>query len=88
MKELKIDIAQYAKLLLLLLRRALRALKSGPSERQHLLGVGREDSEWGRRTNNGVLPEDIEVGASLQPVFECLRLLLAQRARRVSCRIQ
>ncbi len=35
---------------LLLLRRAPRALESGPSERQHLLGVGREDSEWGRRT--------------------------------------
>ncbi len=33
--------------LLLLLRRAPRALESGPSERQHLLGVGREDSEWG-----------------------------------------
>ncbi len=33
-----------------------------------------------------MLPEEIEVGASLQPVFECLRLLLAQRARRVGCR--
>ncbi len=75
-------------LLLLLLRRAPRALESGPSERQHLLGVGREDSEWGRRTAKGVLPEDIEVGASLQPVFECLLLLLAQRARMVGCRIQ
>ncbi len=40
-----------------LLRRAPRALESGPSERQHLLGVGREDSEWGRRTTKGVLPE-------------------------------
>ncbi len=72
----------------LLLRRAPRALESGPSERQHLLGVGREGSEWGQRTTKGVLLEDIEVGASLQPVFECLRLLLAQRARRVGCRIQ
>ncbi len=58
--------------------RAPRALKSGPSERQHLLGVGREDSEWVRRTTKGVLPEDIEVGASLHTnrisaVFECLR---------------
>ncbi len=70
-------------LLLLLLRRAPRALESGPSERQYLLGVGREDSEWGRRTTKGVLPEAIEVGASLQPVLECLRLLLAQRARRM-----
>ncbi len=69
-----------------LLRRAPRALECGPSERQHLLGVGREDSEWVRRTTKGMLPEDIEVGASLQPVFECLRLLLAQRARRVGCR--
>ncbi len=50
-------------LLLLLLRRAPRALESGPSERQHLLGVGREDSEWERRTTKGVLPEAIEVGA-------------------------
>ncbi len=57
-------------LLLLLLRRAPRALESGPSQRQHLLGVGREDSEWGRRTTKGVLPETIEVGASLQPVLD------------------
>ncbi len=73
--------------LMLLLRRAPRALDGGPSERQRLLRVGREDSEWGRRTNKGVLPEDIEVWASLQPVFECLLLLLAQRPRRVGCRI-
>ncbi len=56
-------------LLMLLLRRAPRALESGPSERQHLLGVGREDSEWGRMTTKGVLLEDIEVWASVQPVF-------------------
>ncbi len=56
-------------LLLLLLRRAPWALESGPSERQHLLGVGREDSEWGRRTTKGVLPEGIEVWASLQPML-------------------
>ncbi len=31
----------------LLLRRVPRALEGGPSERQHLLGAGREDSEWG-----------------------------------------
>ncbi len=54
-------------LLLLLLRRTPRALESGPRERQLLLGVGREDSEWGRRTTKGVLPEAIQVGASLQP---------------------
>ncbi len=40
----------------LLLRRAPRALEGGPSERQYLLGVDREDSEWGRRTTRGVLP--------------------------------
>ncbi len=56
-------------LLLLLLRRAPRALEGDPSERQHLLGVGREDSEWGRMTTKGVLLEDIEVWASVQPVF-------------------
>ncbi len=43
------------------------AQEGGPSDRQHLLGVGREDSEWGRRATKGVLPEAIEVGASLQP---------------------
>ncbi len=75
-------------LLILLFRRAPWALEGGPSERLDLLGVGREDSEWGRRTTKGVLPEAIEVGASLQLVLECLRLLLAQRARRVGCRIQ
>ncbi len=55
--------------LLLLLRRAPRALEGGHSERQHLLGVGREDFEWGRRTTKGVLREDIEIWASLQPMF-------------------
>ncbi len=33
-------------LLFLLLRRVPGALDGGPSERNHLLGVGREDSEW------------------------------------------
>ncbi len=33
--------------LLSLLRRAPRALEGGPCERQQLLGVGREDSEYG-----------------------------------------
>ncbi len=47
--------------MLLLLRRAPRSFENGPSERQHLLGVGREDSKWGRRTTKGVLPEAIEV---------------------------
>ncbi len=67
---------------------ASSALESGLCESQHLHGVGREDSEWERRTTKGVLPEDIEVGASPQPVFAYLRLILAQRARRVGCRIQ
>ncbi len=48
-------------MLLLLLKRAPLARESGPRERQHLLVVGREDSEWGRMTTKGVLPEDIEV---------------------------
>ncbi len=39
--------------------RATRALEAGPSDCQHLLGIGHEDSEWGRRTFQGVLPEDI-----------------------------
>ncbi len=40
---------------------AVEALEGGPSERHHLVGVGREHSDWGRRTTTGVLPEDIEV---------------------------
>ncbi len=56
-------------LLLLLLRRAPRALEGGKSEHQHVLRVGHEDSELGQMTTKGVLPEDIEVWASLQPVF-------------------
>ncbi len=54
-------------------------LEGGPSKRQHLQEVGREDSEWGRRTTEGVLSEDIDVRASLQPMFHCLRLLHEQR---------
>ncbi len=68
---------------LLLLRRAPRALEGGPIERQHLLGVVRKDSEWGRRATKGALPEDIEVRVFLQPIFKCLRRLLVQWARRV-----
>ncbi len=42
--------------LFLLLRRA-----GDPSENQHCLGVIRENSEWGRKTTKGVLPEDVEI---------------------------
>ncbi len=63
-----------------MLSRATRALEDDTSERQHALGIGREDSDWGLRTIKGELLEGIEVWVSLQPVFECLRLFLAQRA--------
>ncbi len=43
--------------------------RTSPNKRQHLLGVGYEDSEWGRRTTKGVLPEEIEVWAFLQPML-------------------
>ncbi len=43
-------------LFLTLLRRARRALERGPSGRHHLLGVCREDSEWGRGTTKCALP--------------------------------
>ncbi len=46
-----------------------KGLECGPSERQHHLGVGREDSDWGQRTTEGVFPEYIEIRASLQPMF-------------------
>ncbi len=49
---------------LLMLRWAPRALEGGSSQRQHLLGVGREDCEWGRRNNKGASPEDIEMMSS------------------------
>ncbi len=32
------------------------AVEGGSFVRQRLPGVGREDSEWGRRTTKGVLP--------------------------------
>ncbi len=47
--------------MLLLLRWAPRALKGDPSDRQHLLGVGREDSEWVRRATKGALSKGIEI---------------------------
>ncbi len=60
-----------------------RALEGDISDRQHLLGVEREDSEWEHRTTKGALPVDIEIRASLQPMFQCLQLLLPQWVRRV-----
>ncbi len=56
------------------------ALEGGPSERKHLVGVGREDYKWGQRTTKSVMQENIEIRAYLQPMFLCLRHLLAQRA--------
>ncbi len=47
-------VYELSSLVLLLLRRAPRALESGPSERHHHLGVGYVDYEWGRRTTKGV----------------------------------
>ncbi len=48
---------------MLLLRRALRVHEGGSkSEHQHLLEVSLQNSE-------GTLPGDVEVRASLQPVF-------------------
>ncbi len=67
--------------LVLLLRRVPGALKCGPRERQHVCGISLEGSECGRRTTKGSSPESREIRASLQPVFWCLRLLVAQRAR-------
>ncbi len=64
-----LDLLEACPFTQLLLRRAPRALDGGPCERQHLLGVGREDFEWGQRTAKGVLLEDIEIWASLQPMF-------------------
>ncbi len=62
-------------LLLLLFWRTPRALEGGPSGRQHVLGVGREDYGWGRRTTVGDLPEDVEIRASLQTVFHHLQIV-------------
>ncbi len=67
-----------------LLRWAPRALEGGPSERQHLLGVGREDSEWGRRTTKGVLPEvqAFALGSGDLPDLPGLRRLRSLLSRR------
>ncbi len=67
-------------MLLLLLNRVLRVLEGGPSER--LLGAGRD--AWVGMKGYRMY---VVVRASLQPVFHYLRLLRAQRARRISCRI-
>ncbi len=64
-----LDLLEACPFAQLLLRWAPRALEGGPNERQHLLGVGLEDFEWGQRTAKGVLLEDIEIWASLQPMF-------------------
>ncbi len=43
--------------------------RTWPYRAPAFLRVGQEDSEWAQRTTKGVLPEHIEVWASLQPVF-------------------
>ncbi len=53
----------------------------------HLLGVDQEDSECGRETTEGTLPDGAEVLSPLQPVLLCWQLLHAQQARRVSFRV-
>ncbi len=40
------DVYQNVEMLMSLLRPVPRALKGGPSDRQHLFGVDREDSKW------------------------------------------
>ncbi len=56
----------------LLLRQTPKSLEGDPSERPHLLRVGREESEWGRRTIKGTLPgEHLDSGtpAASVPLF-------------------
>ncbi len=72
-------------LLLLLLRWEPRALEGGPRDRQHLLGVGREDSEWGRRPTKGVLPEDSAASGRVFAAPPCTAGTYALRKRYVSC---
>ncbi len=62
---------------LLLMRRAHRALKSDLKESQNLLG----DSEW----DEGTFPEEVKIQISVQPLFNCLLLTRAQRAHWISC---
>ncbi len=71
----------------MVLRPVPRAREGGPRERRHLLGVGREDSEWGLRIIEGTLPEDVEDRASRQPVFRSLRLPHTQRGRKISFQV-
>ncbi len=59
-----------------------------PCEREHPFGVGSKDLEGWRRTSKGVLSSCIEPGASLQPVFDCLRLLFAKGTQWVCGRVK
>ncbi len=68
-----------------LLKRVPRALEGGLSERQHLLGAGREDSEWGEGLPKVRCRRTSRFGHLCNPVIYCLWLLFAQR---VSCQIQ
>ncbi len=72
-------------LLLLLLRWAPWALDGGPSDRQHLLGVGREDSEWAHRPTQGVLPEDCAASGRVFAAPPCTAGTYALKKRCVSC---
>ncbi len=65
-----------------LVRRTPRALGGG----QHIVGVCRENSDWGWMTSEWTLLGDVEVQASQQPMFHLLRLLFAQWTRRVGCK--
>ncbi len=53
--------------MLFVLRRAPMAVEGGLSELQHLLGVGREDTECGRSTTKGVLLMSAEIGMVSDP---------------------
>ncbi len=69
---------------LVLLRRTIMALENGHSERQHPLGVSREDSEGGGAKYNR---RGIARGnqSPLQPVLKCMWPLFVQLAFRVGC---
>ncbi len=48
-------------------------LEGGPSQRQFLLVVSREKPEWRRDTTKGTLIKDIQIPATVQPMFQFLR---------------
>ncbi len=58
MQVSNINSNEFSRAVFVVVDAAPMALKGGPSERHHLLGVDREDSDWRQRTSKGALLEN------------------------------